>query len=126
MIIIRIIVIIIIIVMVIAMMMMMMMVMMMILMMLMMLMMMMMMILLYRRKTTEVLSISVPDLHAREVRLMLDLFYQGSVSLSGTTKYIKERAETAITKSNSPCYTFHGQLLASKIDRIGRIRTVDL
>ena len=49
----------------------------------MMMMMVMMMFLLDRRKTTEVLSISVPDLHAREVRLMLDLFYQGSVSLSG-------------------------------------------
>ena len=42
------------------------------------------MFLLDRRKTNEVLSISVPDLTAREVRFMTDLLYQGSVSLSGT------------------------------------------
>mgnify|MGYP002046311111 CR=1 FL=1 len=42
------------------------------------------MFLLDRRKTNEVLSISVPDLTAREVRLMTGLLYQGSVSLSGT------------------------------------------
>ena len=42
------------------------------------------MFLLDRRKTNEVLSLSVPDLTAKEVRFMLDLLYQGSVSLSGT------------------------------------------
>merc|ERR1712083_262223 len=41
------------------------------------------MFLLDRRKGTEILKISVPDLESKHVKMMLDLFYRGSISVSG-------------------------------------------
>jgi len=41
------------------------------------------MFLLDRRKGNEVLKISVPDLESKQITMMLDLFYRGSISLSG-------------------------------------------
>merc|ERR1711970_1492364 len=41
------------------------------------------MFLLDRRKGVEMLKISVPDLESKHIMMMLDLFYRGSISVSG-------------------------------------------